>query len=70
MHRTSSPKIGAVPAHAAVMERKVVCNLVNVDFGRFVRESVVAIPLHLGKFSTLPFPDVESSLREISYLIA
>jgi hypothetical protein len=56
------------------MERKVVCNLVNVDFGRFVRESVVAIPLHsarhLGKFSTLPFPDVESSLREISYLIA
>jgi hypothetical protein len=25
---------------------------------------------HLGKFSTLPFPDVESSLREISYLIA
>src|SRR6476659_934528 len=22
MHRTSSPKIGAVPAHAAVMERK------------------------------------------------
>jgi hypothetical protein len=74
MHRTNSPKIGAVPAHAAVMERKVVCNLVNVDFGRFVRESVVAIPLHsarhLGKFSTLPFPDVESSLREISYLIA
>ena len=74
MHRTSSRKIGAVPAHAAVMERKVVCNLVNVDFGRFVRESVVAIPLHsarhLGKFSTLPFPDVESSLREISYLIA
>jgi hypothetical protein len=66
MHRTSSPKIGAVPAHAAV--------IVNVDFGRFVRESVVAIPLHsarhLGKFSTLPFPDVESSLREISYLIA
>ena len=74
MHRTSSPKIGAVPAHAAVMERKVVCNLVNVDFGRFVRESVVAILLHsarhLGKFSTLTFPDVESSLREISYLIA
>ena len=34
MHRTSSRKIGAVPAHAAVMERKVVCNLVNVDFGR------------------------------------
>ena len=55
MHRTSSPKIGAVPAHAAVMERKVVCNLVNVGFGRFVRESVVAIPLHsarhLGKFA-------------------
>jgi hypothetical protein len=54
MHRTSSRKIGAVPAHAAVMERKVVCNFVNVDFGRFVRESVVAIPLHSARHLRLP----------------